>query len=579
MTSGSFSPFFLVFLTMWSLFSATAVSGQNAPGRFWVQFEGKEQDELPPGHFTPFSVLAPESFLSQRSLQRRTNQGIDIHSHDLPIPPSYLSAISSFPEVKIILKSKWFNAVTIAIVDSLFDPQSLNDLDFVVGVKSVLQAGDKGKFDLAAPLESEGFPNVRSHVAVEPNAYGKGWDAIHQLNGGWMHGMGFRGQGKCIAVLDAGFEYAERLPAFQHAWNDNRIIEGIDAMQSQAGLFAHHRHGTSVLSTMAGWLPDSLIGTAPDATFILYRTEDAYSEYLIEEDYWVAAAEHADSVGVDLINTSLGYSLFDDSTMNHVAEELNGTTARISQAMTWAASKGILCVTSAGNSGNSPWHFITAPADAENILAVGAVNVNGQQAAFSGWGPSADGRIKPEVMALGVQAAYAKSDSTIARGNGTSFSSPILCGMSACLWQAFPNVTAAELREAIIQSAHLYQAPNDSMGHGIPNFREAFRILEGGAVNWEERSNAPPLLIFPNPSDEPLIRWMYRGDQLPDSWQLFNARGQLMAEGEVPFWSTSSGALQGFERIEIELPPGAYVFQISGLERPIEQSRWMYLPQ
>ena len=198
-----------------------------------------------------------------------------------------------------------------------------------------------------------------------------------------------------IAVLDAGFENTESLPIFQRAWDEGRIQEGLDAMYSQGGLFAHHRHGTAVLGTMAGHLEDSLIGTAPDATYVLYRTEDAYSEYLIEEDYWVAAAEHADSIGVDLMNTSLGYSLFDDSTMNHVYDDLNGTTTRISQAAEWAAQKGILCTTSAGNSGAAAWHYITAPADADGILTVGAVDAEGQHAAFSGWGPTADGRIKP----------------------------------------------------------------------------------------------------------------------------------------------------------------------------------------
>lgn len=578
--SFSFHPTSIV-IAIFLFFLVVDAGAQNAPGRFWVQFEGKEQQELPDGHFTPYTVSAPQAFLSGRSLSRRAAQGIDVSGQDLPIPPSYIEAISAISEVKIILKSKWFNAVTIAIVDTLFDPQSLNELAFVVGVKSVIQSGQKDNINLASGPDSNRYPPTRNHVSVEQSAYGEGWDAIHQLNGEWLHGMGFRGQGKWIAVLDAGFEYTERLPVFQHAWDENRIRSGIDAMQSQGGLFAHHRHGTSVLGTMAGWLPDSLIGTAPDATYLLYRTEDAYSEYLIEEDYWVAAAEHADSAGVDLINTSLGYSLFDDSTMNHLVEELNGTTARISQATSWAADKGILCVTSAGNSGNSPWHFITAPADAENILAVGAVDTNGERAPFSGWGPAADGRIKPEVMALGVQAAYPKSDSTISRGNGTSFSSPIICGMAASLWQAFPLASAKDVRSAILQSAHLYDLPNDSMGHGIPDFREAFRILDtDGVAQWEDdEDDSSPLLLFPNPSNQKLIRWMYQGENSPNSWQLINARGQIIAEGDVTAWNVASGAFQGFHRIDTALKQGAYLFQLLESNKPIAQGRWVYLPQ
>jgi hypothetical protein len=380
-----------------------------------------------------------------------------------------------------------------------------------------------------------------------------------------------------IAVLDAGFENTDSLPIFQRAWNEGRIQEGLDAMYSQGGLFAHHRHGTAVLGTMAGHLEDSLIGTAPDANFVLYRTEDAYSEYLIEEDYWVAAAEHADSIGVDLMNTSLGYSLFDDSTMNHVYDDLNGTTTRISQAAEWAAQKGILCTTSAGNSGAAAWHYITAPADAGGILTVGAVNADGQHAVFSGWGPTADGRVKPDVMALGVQAAYPFADSTIRRGNGTSFSSPILCGAAACLWQAFPAASAQEIRNAITTSSHLYAQPNDSMGFGIPDFRKAFELLdEAGAATWnaEEPSD---VLVFPNPSSDGIVRWLYSGDEIPVTWQLFDAGGHLVQEGHIPTWSTAEGIFQGSTRVDDSAPNGTYILQLTGTEAPLASRRWVLM--
>jgi subtilisin family serine protease len=469
---------------------------------------------------------------------------------------------------KVILHSKWFNAVTIAVVDTAFDPFSLLELPIVTDVKSVVgMDGDIREPAAAAP----------ARTSVEPTAYGGGLAPLMQLNADWLHGLGFRGEGMTIAVLDAGFENTERLPIFERAWNEGRIQEGLDAMYSQGGLFAHHRHGTAVLGTMAGHLEDSLIGTAPDATFVLYRTEDAYSEYLIEEDYWVAAAEHADSIGVDLMNTSLGYSLFDDSTMNHVYDELNGTTTRISQAAEWAAQKGILCTTSAGNSGAAAWHYITAPADADGILTVGAVDANGQHAVFSGWGPTADGRVKPDVMALGVQAAYPFADSTIRRGNGTSFSSPILCGAAACLWQAFPTATAQDIRNAITTSAHLYAQPNDSMGYGIPDFRKAFELLdEAGAATWASEESSD-VLIFPNPSSEGILRWLYRGDEIPVTWQLFEAGGRLVQEGNVPVWSTAEGILQGSIRVDDSSPNGTYILQLTGTEAPLASRRWVLL--
>lgn len=535
------------------ILSSFPAIGQNAPHRYWVQFEGKKQSELPAGYTTPYAVADPGAFLSPKAIQRRALQGIPVTEHDLPIPPDYISELESMSAFKVILRSKWFNAVTIALVDTAFDPNSLLDLPMVTAIKSVLAI----ESDHTEPVTA-----LTRATEVSPTAYGPGLVALEQLNADWLHGLGFTGEGMTIAVLDAGFENTETLPIFQRAWQEGRILEGMDAMQSQGGLFAHHRHGTSVLGTMAGHWKDNMIGTAPEATYILYRTEDAYSEYLIEEDYWIAAAEHADSVGVDLMNTSLGYSLFDDSTMNHVYDELNGTTTRISQAAEWAAQKGILCTTSAGNSGAAPWHYITAPADADGILTVGAVDAEGNHAEFSGWGPTADGRIKPDVMALGVQAAYPFADSTIRQGNGTSFSSPILCGAAACLWQAFPEATAADIRHAIIASSHLYTEPNDSMGHGIPDFQRAFDLLnDNGAASWEPQATED-LLLFPNPCQNSTIRWLYKGFHTPVKWKLLDMRNQLIDQGDAPVWPTDDGHYQGSIDLPNGLKNGTYIFSL-----------------
>ena len=553
-----------------TLCQVNILQGQTAPDRYWVQFSGKELPELVAGHFTPFSLNAPEDFLSERSIQRRKRQSIPITAHDLPIAPSYVEAIEEIEELDIILNSKWFNAVTVRLRDTSFDVQSLLDLPMVSAVKSVLQTGSKRP----SVFEAIDEPRIRRRME-DSTSYGQGWAPLVQVNGDWLHGMGFRGQGMWIAVLDAGFENADHLPIFDRMRHEGRMRSGLDAMNSQGGLFAHHRHGTAVLGTMAGSLEDSLIGTAPEGTYWLYRTEDAYNEYLIEEDYWVVAAEHADSLGVDLINTSLGYSQFDDSTMNHIYDDLDGVTTRISQATTWAAEKGILCVTSAGNSGSAPWHFITAPADADGILTVGAVNSAGEHAAFSGWGPTADGRVKPEVMALGVDAAYPFADGTIRSGNGTSFSSPILCGAAACLWQAFPEATAQEVRSAIIASAHLAAAPNDSMGFGIPDMRSAFNILDNdGAGHWDENSADDELLLFPNPSTDGTVRWIYSGIEAPDAWRVWNSRGQLMTEGHLPEWTTPDGHHQGWIS-DVPSGSGIYLIQLIAEGRVLTTHSWI----
>lgn len=568
-------PFFGLTTALWLLaitlaMPSSTLNAQSAPGRYWVQFIGKTHLEVPDGHETPYRLDAPEEYLGERALVRRAKQEIEITESDLPIPPTYLESLYAISSIKVILKSRWFNAVTVSVADTTFDVQSLLELPFVTGIKSVVQISNE-------PDGPAHFPRLKRNELDDASSYGPGWLPLEQLNAHWLHSLGFTGQGMWIGVLDAGFENADNLPIFQKARNEGRIHDGMDAMYSQGGLYAHHRHGTMVLGTMAGYLPDSLIGTAPMANYVLYRTEDAYSEYLIEEDYWVVAAEHADSIGVDLINTSLGYSTFDDSTMNHTVDDLNGTTARISQAMTWAAEKGILCVTSAGNSGNSEWHAITAPADAHGILAVGAIQSSGLHANFSGFGPSADARIKPEVMALGVQVTYPHADSTFRMGNGTSFASPIMCGSAACLWQAFPDATASEIRAAIIGSAHLFDQPNDSMGYGIPDFQGAYEILDtGGAADWlqpvPESENL--LRIFPNPGSN-IIRWVHRYAQAPDAWRIVNTLGREVGGGSITSWRMNEESHSGWIQISSNASAGMYVFELMKAGETIATTRWV----
>lgn len=494
---------------------------QTAPLKHWVHFTSKTS---PPTGFdpTPYDLSNPSAFLSERALARRAAQGIGLSEDDLPVPPSYLSALLEVEGVvDVLVTSKWLNAATVQVADSSFDPATLEALPFVLEVRSVATA--------PVPRQPEAMDHNR---LLDTTAYGAGWLPLAQLGGDHLHEQGYLGAGRWIAVIDAGFEFVDVLPVFETARSEGRIHEGLDAMHSPT-VYDHHRHGTYVLGTMAGNLQDSLIGTAPAADYFLYRSEDAYTEYVIEEDYWIYAAEHADSIGVDLINTSLGYSLFDDPDMNHTHEDLDGLTTNISIGMTMAADRGILCVTSAGNSGASAWHKITAPADAHGILAVGAVNASGDHAAFSGFGPSADGRVKPDVMALGVAAGFPWPDSTIHFGNGTSFASPILCGLSACLWEAHPEATSAEVREAIVASASLFTMPNDSMGHGIPNFQIADNLLSANGVELEEMGNVNDrALVYPNPT-RGAFQVAVTTEVEKATWRLIDMLGREVDAGQV----------------------------------------------
>lgn len=557
-------------LLVWGVAAALAVQGQSAPLHHWVAFAGKTDA---PNY--PYSLDEPRAFLSDRALARRARQGIPVDQLDLPVAPAYVAAINALEGFRVVHTSRWLNGATVSIADSAVSLEPLWGLGFVSEVRRV-EAGE-GDGGAPGPQALEG--------PLSPADYGAGWDPLAQLGGEPLHALGFRGEGLWIGVLDAGFENVPTLDVFAEARDQGRIREGRDIVGSTQGVYAHHRHGTMVLGTMTGTAEGELIGTAPEATYYLYRTEDAWREYEIEEDFWIVGAEHADSIGVDILNTSLGYSLFDDSLMNHSPGQMDGRTARISRGMAIAATRGMLCVTSAGNSGATAWRSITAPADAEGILAVGAVDAAGNVAGFSGRGPSADGRVKPEVVARGVAAAYPTHEGTIAAGNGTSFAAPILCGLAACLWQAVPSATSSQVREAILQSASHYLAPNDSLGYGLPDFARAFDLLagwnggptpdggpgspgtpggDGGGVPLAEQG--PGLRVFPNPARD-VLRWSLSLADLPSGspplafpgqWTLRDPAGRLLLSGTVPDWQPT---LAGFAPLP-DLPTGLYHFEL-----------------
>ena len=495
-------------------FVANFISAQTAPNKYWVQFTDKDN--------TPYSIENPEEFLSQKALERRERQNIPIDELDLPVDPEYIQAVGDIDNVSWLHQSRWFNALTIYTEDSLAI-ESILDLPFVLQVKEVSQ------FIHANP-KMEAQRSYYAHPQSQ-NEYGKSWEQIEMIGLHTLHELGYYGQEMEIAVLDAGFRRSNILPALSRVFDEDRIRSTIDfANFSSSEVYNYSNHGTSVLSIMASYYPDSIIGSAYLANYHLIRTEETGMENIIEEDNWVVGAEYADYIGADILNTSLGYSLFDDSTMSHVYADLDGNSTRITIATDIAASKGMIPITSAGNEGNSEWHFITAPADADSCLTIGAVNQFGLHAPFSSFGPSADGRVKPDIVAMGWNTAYATQDSLIARGNGTSFSAPVIAGATACLWQAHPEKSNMEIMEAIRLSASLYDNPNDSLGYGIPNFWLAHQLLseKTSVFNKEEIDLVE---IFPNPfSDHVNLLFNIEKDE-SFSIEIFNSNGELIFEG------------------------------------------------
>lgn len=466
------------------LFAALGAAAQVAPGRYWVTFTDKEN--------TPYSVDNPSEFLSARAIERRVNQGIPVTQEDLPINPNYVDQVLALGQIALVQASKWFNGIVI----EPDDPTILEQVEQLTFVADVRQSPVIGR----APF-LERPSDARVTEARNLEIYGEALHQVEMLNGHLLHEAGYTGAGMRIGVMDGGYLAADLMEAFQHVYDDGRLIGTYDFVNNQQNVYNSSAHGTRVWSAMASYWPDSIVGSAYASEYMLFLTENVFSEYQLEEINWVAAAEIADSAGVDVLNTSLGYTLFNDSTQNYTYADMDGQTTYISRAGNIAARKGMLVVNSAGNSGSNDWYYIGAPADADSVLAVGAVRADSVVVAFSSRGPSADGRVKPNVCAQGFQTVLANIDSTVIRGNGTSFSSPVLAGLAACLWQTNPMATNMQVFRAIEESAHLFNAPNDSMGYGIPNFFAAQAILEALVASVADQADTPlQLSVAPNPA-------------------------------------------------------------------------------
>ena len=411
------------------------------------------------------SINRPEELLSPKALQRRARQGLGIDSTDLPVSPKYVKQIKK--QAQVIGTSRWLNTVLVKVTDTTAIKR-IEVLKFVTGTHRVWISPDR---ETPLPDRKKYTTSFSESDSVVNNIYGKGYRQIAVMGGDSLHAEGFRGKGMTIAVIDGGFCNADVIPSIQKI----NILGTRDFVcEPRPNIYYDTSHGTGVLSCMGLNEPNVFIGTAPEASFWLLRSEDGRTEQEVEEDYWVMAAEFADSVGVDVINTSLGYNNFDDPTTSHKYWQLDGRTAFISRGASLLAAKGVVLVCSAGNSGDEPWKKITPPADADNVLTVGALNRQLVNANFSSLGPSQDGRVKPDIMAIGNPSYLMYGEGEIIRANGTSFSSPTACGMVACLWQALPHLTAYELMDIIRKSSDNYSHPDNIYGYGLPNFWQAY---------------------------------------------------------------------------------------------------------
>ncbi|MBN2829302.1 MAG: S8 family peptidase [Candidatus Cloacimonetes bacterium] len=426
--------------------------------KYWVQFTDK--------FGTQYTLDNPSQFLSEKSIQRREKQGLAIDSTDLPVNKTYIDSVLSYG-ASLHTTSKWFNGITVAVSDTTVI-SFIQRLSFVSNVEKTFVPN----MSRSAKIDERKF--TKKSVSISNRGYGNSFSQINMHNGTWLHQAGFKGHGMQIAVLDAGFLNVNTNRVFAQARNNGQILGTRDFVNSSSDIYQENYHGSQVFSILAANDYDNFIGTAPEASYWLIRTEDANSEFPVEMDNMVSGMEFADSVGVDIITSSLGYFFFDDSTMNLSYNHLDGKTYRASIAQTLCVKKGMVVVTSAGNEGAKEWHYIVVPADADSIIAVGAVTSALERSAFSSCGPAADGRIKPTVVALGTGTAVINELGDVSANSGTSMATPIISGLAACLWQALPTLSNVEIIDLIKRHSSKYDAPDNEIGYGIPDFYGAY---------------------------------------------------------------------------------------------------------
>ncbi len=471
-----------------ALVAVVFAKAQIATNTYWVQFTDKND--------SPYSIDAPEEYLSQRALDRRARLGIAIDEYDIPVNPQYLQAVADCGAT-LINPSKWLNGVTIYTSSSAVI-EAINALDFVEVVRNCEnhpEAQLRKEENLSFEMKNSGLARNAKDF------YGGAHDQVYQLKVNQLHDMGYDGTGVVIAVLDGGFEGTDIHSCFDNMRQEGRLLGTRDFVYGSTSVYTQSTHGTSCLSTMGAYDPNNMVGTAPKASYYLFHTEDGDQENIIEEYNWVSGAEYADSLGVDVCSTSLGYIDFDMSQWNHPLEHYDGHTAPMTIGAEIAASRGIICMNSAGNEYDG-YCTLGIPADAEHILTVGAVDANGNRADFSSVGPTYDGRIKPDVMAMGEDTYVASGNpggwwGDYYNGSGTSFSCPVLAGAVACLRQAFPYASVQEICDVVRQCGNRADNPDSKYGYGIPDFSAAFEVLH---VDDTFTAQNNILSVFPNPS-------------------------------------------------------------------------------
>lgn len=494
---------------------------------------------------TPYSINSPETFLTQRALDRRARQNISISESDLPVNPVYVQGLRD-AGAEVIYTTKWMNGALVSCDDAILS--ALEDLPYVSSVEFVSPGNHP------ASGNRRKFKNEVTEAAAEATD-----TQLSMIGLDAMHLDGKQGDGIVIAVFDGGFLGVDMTTPFQHLFTNNQIdlSNSFDFISGTSNVFQYDDHGTRVLSIMSANVEGSFTGGVTEASYQLYVTEDVPTEYRIEEYNWLFAAERADSAGADIIHSSLGYSTFDIASMDYTTDQLDGETTVVTRAAQLAFSKGMMVVTSAGNEGNdASWRIITGPADGKDVLAIGNINSFGVRSPTSSMGPSADGRIKPDLVALGSGVSVVRASGSVFTGSGTSFSAPLVTSLVAGIWQAYPELKNTNLLEALRKTASQANNPDNLLGYGIPNYLAVVHYLE-------QSNQTEPVIVFPNPVTDMLNVRPASPEKGNIKLALVSSQGQLVTEREVSFsWLNNqyTADLSG-------LASGIYILRLTTVDR------------
>ena len=547
----SLLPAYLISLVL-LLISGLQLSAQVP--RYVISFTDK--------HHSPYRLDAPSVYLSERALERRIRQHIPIDSTDLPVNPAYIDSLLKAGNIQVVYTLRWTNQAVIRTSDAEA-LQKIQELPFVKGVNrnANRMVGDDWMNDnkpqpvINTPARQTGTTDVD---------YGSAYTQIHLHEGEYLHNRSMKGDGMVIAVFDAGFLSVNSSSAFAPLRDQQQIIATKNFTDNTTDVYSYDDHGTHCLSILAANLPGEMTGTAPAADYVLLRTEEQDTEQPIEEVNWAAGAELADSLGVDVISSSLGYNTFDDPDFNHTYAQMDGHSLAITRAADMAAAKGMIVVNSAGNEGNLSWRYLLAPADGDSVLTIGAVNSQRQPAAFSSYGPAADGRVKPDVAGLGVGTSFITSDGSVGAGNGTSYACPVIAGLVACLWQAFPRRSNMEILQAVKASSSRYTSPDSRIGYGIPNFRAAYDTLlrqeMTDSAYIREQLAGQVIKVFPNPFTTRLNIYYQSTSSATVHLQLIDGMGRVTRN-----WTAANYGGYGYFTWETgleQLPTGIYYLRM-----------------